>query len=94
MAYEKNKKDKKGFACFHEICHSLLAMRPHTTRSKDFNFYHAKNFSLIVAKNKSPYNILTFDLSGEFTSLIVDRHESMNALKKFKKVLAKSRQPA
>jgi hypothetical protein len=64
-------------------------MKPSISRTKFSHFYHAKDFSLIVVP-KSNSNILTFNLAGEYTSVVINRHESANALKKFKKVLAKS----
>ena len=65
-------------------------MKPTINRTKYSHFYHAQDFSLIVVP-KDNSNILTFNLAGEFTSVIVNRHESANALKKFRKVLAKSK---
>lgn len=69
-------------------------MKPTIKRSTYSNFYHASGFTLMVpkAKSTSATNILTFGIADEeFTSVLVDRKEASYALKKFKKVLDKSR---
>lgn len=69
-------------------------MKPTIKRSKYSRFYHADGFSLLVTlgRNNLANNILTFTIANdEVSSVLVDRKESAHVLKKFKKVLDKSR---
>jgi hypothetical protein len=66
-------------------------MKPSIRRSSHLHFYNAKDFGLSVVKQKSDYNFLTISVVGEYTTIIVNRHEAANVLRKFKKALAKSR---
>ena len=68
---------------------------PKINRGTHSNFYQNKGFfSLIIGKgrHKSENNILSFQM-GEFTfsSVIVDRKEAANVLKKFKKEIDSNR---
>lgn len=72
-------------------------MKPTIKRSTYSHFYHASGFSLMVPKTKSstPSNILTFGIADEeFTSVLISRKEASYTLKKFKKVLDRSRKIA
>jgi len=66
-------------------------MKPTVDRSSRFHFYTAKDFNLSVVKKKSDYNFLSISVVGEFATVIINRHEAANVLKKFRTALAKSR---
>lgn len=70
-------------------------------RGKYLHFYNAPNFGLSIAnKNLSSKeeNFVTFavgdDSNYQFASIVIGRKEALETLKKFRKVLVKSRQKA
>lgn len=70
-------------------------------RGRVLHFYTAPNFSLTIAKKtlkSKEENFVTFivgdDSNYQFSSVVIGRKEALETLKKFRKVLAKSRQKA